>query len=67
MLARLAESGVERVVYVSCDAATLARDVSRLRGAFRVERVRCFDLFPQTSHVETVLVLERAWALGEDR
>jgi 23S rRNA (uracil1939-C5)-methyltransferase len=67
VLARLAGSGVERVVYVSCDAATLARDVSRLRGAFRVQRIRCFDLFPQTSHVETVLVLERESAAGADR
>jgi 23S rRNA (uracil1939-C5)-methyltransferase len=59
VLAQLSASGVERIVYVSCDAATLARDVSRASGNYRVERVACFDLFPQTSHVETVLVLER--------
>jgi 23S rRNA (uracil1939-C5)-methyltransferase len=66
VLARLVASGVERIVYVSCDAATLARDVSRLSSAFHVRRVRCFDLFPQTSHVETVLLLERSGAIGED-
>jgi 23S rRNA (uracil1939-C5)-methyltransferase len=49
----------ERVVYVSCDPATLARDLGRLPG-FRVSDVRAFDLFPQTAHVETVVVLERA-------
>jgi 23S rRNA (uracil1939-C5)-methyltransferase len=58
-LARLSAFGVDRVIYVSCDAATLARDVSRLAGAFRIVRLRCFDLFPQTSHVETLAVLER--------
>jgi len=45
------------IVYVSCDPATLARDVRHLREAFSVTALRCFDLFPQTSHVETVAVL----------
>lgn len=49
---------VERVVYVSCDPATLARDLSRLGDAYRIRRVRGFDLFPQTSHVETVVTLD---------
>lgn len=44
------------LVYVSCDPATLARDVKRLRG-WRVVSTTCFDLFPQTAHVETVCLL----------
>ncbi len=44
------------LVYVSCDPATLARDVARLSG-WRIESVTCFDMFPQTSHVEIVCVL----------
>jgi tRNA/tmRNA/rRNA uracil-C5-methylase (TrmA/RlmC/RlmD family) len=48
-----------RIVYVSCDPATLARDLGRLPG-FRVSDVRAFDLFPQTAHVETVVLLARA-------
>jgi len=46
-----------RLVYVSCDPATLARDVRALSDAYTVASVRCFDLFPQTAHVETVLSL----------
>jgi 23S rRNA (uracil1939-C5)-methyltransferase len=49
----------ERLVYVSCDPATLARDLTRL-PSFRLVLARSFDLFPQTAHVETVAVLERA-------
>jgi 23S rRNA (uracil1939-C5)-methyltransferase len=48
------------IVYVSCDPATLARDVARLPG-YRVASLRAYDMFPQTAHVETVceLVPER--------
>jgi 23S rRNA (uracil1939-C5)-methyltransferase len=44
------------LIYVSCDPATLARDVRRLDG-FNVRSVRGFDMFPQTAHVETVCEL----------
>jgi 23S rRNA (uracil1939-C5)-methyltransferase len=49
-------SGVRAIVYVSCDPATLARDLTRLPN-WRILSVRCFDMFPQTAHVETVCVL----------
>ncbi len=55
----LHHGGPERMIYVSCDPATLARDLARLRLAYQVSEIRAFDLFPQTSHVETVVVLER--------
>lgn len=55
----------ERIVYISCDPATLARDLGRLAGttgatggSFTVTQVQSYDLFPQTAHVETVAVLE---------
>jgi 23S rRNA (uracil1939-C5)-methyltransferase len=45
---------------VSCDVATLARDVRRLvDGGFQVAHTEAFDLFPNTAHVETVVVLNR--------
>lgn len=47
------------LAYVSCDPATLARDLARLSSAFRPVDVRAFDAFPQTAHVETVVWLER--------
>ena len=49
-----------RIVYVSCDVATLARDVRRLVDVgYAIERLDAFDLFPNTPHVEAVVVLER--------
>jgi len=44
------------IVYVSCNPATLARDISRL-PSYRVDSIKAFDMFPQTSHVETVCEL----------
>ena len=44
------------LIYVSCNPATLARDISRL-PSYRIESVRGFDMFPQTAHVETVCEL----------
>ena len=50
----------KRVVYVSCNSSTLARDVKYLeeRG-YRTERVRCVDMFPHSGHVETVVLLSK--------
>ena len=48
-----------RVSYVSCDPATLARDLKKLVAAgYAIESLRAFDLFPQTHHVETVVRLQ---------
>ena len=50
----------ERVVYVSCDSATLARDLRYLAdGGYVVERGKCCDMFPGTVHVETVVLLSQ--------
>jgi 23S rRNA (uracil1939-C5)-methyltransferase len=55
----LTASPVDRVIYISCNPATLARDLNRMAGTYRLADVRAFDLFPQTAHVETVALLER--------
>jgi 23S rRNA (uracil1939-C5)-methyltransferase len=45
---------------VSCDVATLARDVRRFTEAgYRLDHIEAFDLFPNTAHVETLVVLTR--------
>jgi 23S rRNA (uracil1939-C5)-methyltransferase len=50
-----------RIVYVSCDAPTLARDTRRLLDAgYTMESIRAFDLFPNTSHVETLVTFSAA-------
>jgi 23S rRNA (uracil1939-C5)-methyltransferase len=58
--ALLREARVPRILYVSCDPATLARDLERLGPGYALRVAKAFDLFPMTSHVETLVVLERA-------
>jgi 23S rRNA (uracil1939-C5)-methyltransferase len=59
--AQLARIGAPEIVYVSCDPATLARDLRALSGSgYQVESVTLVDLFPQTFHLETVVSLRRA-------
>ncbi len=56
----LVNLGASRVVYVSCDPATLARDlVVLLAGGYRIEQLHLVDLFPQTFHLETIIHLTR--------
>lgn len=58
--AMLRRSGAGRMVYVSCDSATLARDAGRLaEEGFVLESSKLFDFYPQTSHTESVSVFER--------
>jgi len=57
VIAALAENPPSRILYVSCDPATLARDIRRLGSTVSLRSVRSFDMFPQTAHVETVAEL----------
>ncbi|MEC4050293.1 23S rRNA (uracil(1939)-C(5))-methyltransferase RlmD [Flavobacterium sp. SUN046] len=51
--------GPQRIVYVSCNSATQARDLALMDDMYRVARVRPVDMFPQTHHVENVVLLEK--------
>ncbi len=57
---RLAASRVARVVYVSCDPATLGRDLALLEPVYELRSLAAFEMFPQTSHVEVVADLHAA-------
>ncbi|CNK21970.1 23S rRNA methyluridine methyltransferase [Yersinia mollaretii] len=52
----LAQMGPEFILYSSCNAETMAKDISRLTG-YRIERVQLFDLFPHTAHYEVLILL----------
>ncbi len=53
-----ASRGPRRIIYVSCDRATLTRDLQTL-SKYRVASIDLFEMFPQTSHIETVVALDR--------
>jgi 23S rRNA (uracil1939-C5)-methyltransferase len=60
-VAELLRLGPGRIVYVSCEPSTQARDVALLvGGGYRVRRAAIVDMFPQTYHIESVVLLERA-------
>ncbi|MEU8566880.1 TRAM domain-containing protein [Streptomyces pathocidini] len=61
LIAHLATLGARRIAYVACDPAALARDLAYFREAgYTPRRLRAFDLFPMTHHVECVAILEPA-------
>ena len=61
VVAMLIELAAPKIVYVSCNPATQARDLKLLvEGGYQVDRARPVDMFPQTPHCESVAVLSRA-------
>ena len=59
-LPKIISYSVDRIVYISCKPSSLARDLVVLQeSGYKVERVCCCDLFPQTNHVETICLLEK--------
>ena len=59
VVAQLLRLAPERIVYVSCNPATQARDLALMDGLYRVEKIQPVDMFPQTFHVENVVLLSR--------
>jgi len=59
VIAQLLKIAPEKIVYVSCNSATQARDLALMDELYEVTRVRPVDMFPQTHHVENVVLLEK--------
>jgi 23S rRNA (uracil1939-C5)-methyltransferase len=51
--------GPQRIVYVSCNPSTQARDLAMMQNDYKIVKVQAVDMFPQTAHVENVTLLER--------
>ena len=58
VVAQILRIAPERVVYVSCNSATQARDLALMEEKYKVVKVRPVDMFPQTYHIENVALLE---------
>ncbi|MCR5330350.1 MAG: class I SAM-dependent RNA methyltransferase [Lachnospiraceae bacterium] len=59
-LTKIINYGVDRIIYISCKPTSLVNDLAALHeGGYRVDKVKCVDMFPQTVHVETVVLLSQ--------
>ena len=67
VLAAILKASPRRIVYVSCDPATLSRDLQRLlaEGGYRIEYIQPVDLFPQTAHVESIVLMTNCGLKGK--
>ena len=61
------ESEPGKVIYISCNPATLARDLSLLINKYNIEKITPYDMFPQTTHVETLVVLSKKSAIQSEQ
>ncbi len=60
LIASIIKANPEKIIYVSCNPSTLARDLGYLRGdGYKVEEVQPVDMFPMTMHVEVIVKLEK--------
>ncbi|MNL74364.1 putative RNA methyltransferase [compost metagenome] len=59
VVARINEMEPEKIVYVSCNPATQARDLALLNEKYEVVKIQPVDMFPQTIHVENVVLLRK--------
>ena len=59
VVAKILEIAPEKIVYVSCNSATQARDLALMKDQYKIIKTQAVDMFPQTFHVENVVLLER--------
>ncbi|ACS78771.1 23S rRNA (uracil(1939)-C(5))-methyltransferase RlmD [Maridesulfovibrio salexigens] len=58
-LQKLIELGPEKILYISCNPSTLARDAAKMEGRYKLERFAAVDMFPHTAHVESIALLTK--------
>lgn len=58
VVAQLLRLMPQRIVYVSCNSATQARDLAMMKDFYEIKKSQAVDMFPQTFHVENVVLLE---------
>ena len=56
---QICKIGAQRIIYVSCNTSTQARDIALMKHIYKVTEIQPIDMFPQTHHVENILVLEK--------
>ena len=49
----------KKIIYISCNPQTLSRDLSLLTQFYKLKSIQPYDMFPQTQHVETVVILQK--------
>ncbi|MDO5725697.1 MAG: class I SAM-dependent RNA methyltransferase [Tissierellia bacterium] len=59
VLDRIIDSNCEKLAYISCNVATLARDLKILKSSFEIKNLKLYDMFPFTAHTECIALLER--------
>jgi 23S rRNA (uracil1939-C5)-methyltransferase len=56
---QMIKAAPQKIVYISCNPATQARDITLMKDFYKVAMVQPVDMFPQTHHVENIVLLER--------
>ncbi|MGB5358388.1 MAG: 23S rRNA (uracil-5-)-methyltransferase RumA, partial [Eudoraea sp.] len=59
VVGQILEIAPDKIVYVSCNSATQARDLELMKEAYQIKEIQPVDMFPQTHHVENVVLLEK--------
>ena len=60
-LSKIVNKRIKKIVYISCNPETLARDIAYLSDSYKVTYVQPVDMFPMTAHVETIVGLSLKW------
>jgi 23S rRNA (uracil1939-C5)-methyltransferase len=59
VIASILKTSARRIIYVSCNPATQARDIELLQNSYQLVKSQAVDMFPHTHHIENIVVLER--------